>query len=89
MNTFVGVQPCRLPIESRVYMADGLPILIEFDSASPAAEVRRQTVSYLIQTEVQLLLRKPLTSVAIETRSVGTPANFFLISSRELLQSLN
>ena len=30
---------CRLPIESRVYMADGLPILIEFDSASTAAEV--------------------------------------------------
>jgi len=29
----------RLPIESRVYMADGLPILIEFDSASTAAEV--------------------------------------------------
>jgi len=29
----------RMPIESRVYMADGLPILIEFDSASTAAEV--------------------------------------------------
>jgi len=34
------VELYRLPIESRVYMADGLPILIEFDSASTAAEVK-------------------------------------------------